>query len=439
MRHSHLYKAYGAAMLAVVVGVVTLCVLQFNQVFTPAVNVSVNISRAGLQLLPGSDVKVRGIIAGEVSNISSDGDGAVIHLRLDPSMAARLPDNLSVRLVPKTVFGEKYVDLVLPDVPSPAHLHDGSVIAEDQSKPTLEIDQALNDLLPLLRTVQPVQLDETLNALATALSGRGGELGATIVQLRDYLNGFDPHLPALQHDMTALVGVTRTYAQAADPLMRMLRNLTTTANTVVTDKAQLSAFLDDVAGAADSTRDLLARNATDIIDVNAVARPVLALLARYSPEYPCFFRGYYNLIPRIHAAVPKTPGINHSAHVIVEFVKAFPTYQNPTDLPEFQDTRGPNCYGLPHPPMSLPVIQFKDGTQNDPRFRQQAAQSGGQSGGTVSPSSFSPAMGSAGTAQERQAVDTLLGPMLGTPSTDIPDVADLLWGPLARGAGVRLS
>ncbi len=438
MQRGHPYRLYGIVMLAVAAGLVMLSVLQFNQVFTPATHVSVDISRAGLQLLPGSDVKVRGIIAGEVSSISSNGNGAVIHLRLNPSMADRLPDNLSVRLVPKTVFGEKYVDLVLPDAPSAGHLHNGSVIAEDQSRPALEIDQALDDLLPLLRTVQPVQLNETLNALATALSGRGAQLGTTIVQLRDYLNGLDPHLPALQHDLTALVGVTRTYDQAADPLMRMLRNFTTTANTVVTQKQQLAAFLGDVTGAADETRDLLARNASDIIQVNAVGRPVLELLARYSPEYPCFFRGYENLIPRIHAAVPTTPGINHSAHVVVEFVKAFPTYQNPTDLPEFRDTRGPNCYGLPHPPMSLPVIQYKDGTENDPRFRQQTGQGGG-SGAAVSPSSFSPAMGSAGTAQEQQALDTLLAPMLSTTSANVPDVADLLWGPLARGAEVRLS
>ncbi len=440
MTRSHVYKVYGLAMVVVAVSVVTLSVLQFNQAFTPVVNVSVHITRAGLQLLPGSDVKVRGIIAGEVSSITSDGDGAVIHLRLNPSMAAHLPDNLSVRLVPKTVFGEKYVDLVLPDVPSPQHLRNGTVIAEDQSQPALEIDQALDDLLPLLRTVQPVQLDQTLNALATALSGRGSELGTTIVQLRDYLTALNPHLPALQHDLTALVGVTRTYDEAADPLLRMMRNFTTTSETIVAERTQLSAFLGDVAGAGSATRDLLARNAANLIEVNAVGRPVLELLARYSPEYPCFFQGYNKLIPRIHAAVPNTPGLNHAAHVVIELVKAFPTYQNPTDLPEFADTRGPNCYGLPNPPMSLPVIQFKDGTQNDPRFQQQTGQ-GGQSGHatTLAPSSYSPAMGSAGTAAERAAVNTLLGPLLNTRSADVPDIADLLWGPLARGAEVRVS
>lgn len=437
---THHYKLIGLGMVAVIVGVVVVCVLQFNQVFKPVVNVSVRISRSGLQLLPGSDVKVRGIIAGEVHDITSDGDGAVIHLRLDPSMAKRLPDNVSVRLTPKTVFGEKYVDLQLPADPSPRHLHNGTVIREDRSQPALEIDQALDDLLPMLRTVQPVQLNQALTALATALSGRGGQLGTTIVQLRDYLRGLQPHLPALQHDLTALVGVTRTYDEAADALLRMMRNFSTTAATVVAEKTQLSAFLDDMTQASDATRDLVARNATDIVQLNAVSRPVLALLARYSPEFPCFFKGYQGLIPRIHDAVSKKPGINHSAHVIVELVPSFPTYQNPVDLPEFTDDRGPSCYGLPNPPMSLPRIQFKDGTEDDPRFTQSGP--GGlplPGAATGSPSSYSPSMGSAGTAEEKQAFDNLLGPVLLTSAADVPDIAGLLWGPMARGAGVRLS
>jgi phospholipid/cholesterol/gamma-HCH transport system substrate-binding protein len=246
--------------------------------------------------------------------------------------------------------------------------------------------------------------------------------------------------------MRALSGVTHTYATAAPALLRMLDNLTFTSHTVIDQKQQLSAFLSDVTGAADATHDLLARNATNLVAVNHVSRPVISLLARYSPEFPCFFKGYAKLIPRIHAAVAKHPvGISHSAHVVVEFVPSFPTYQRPVDLPEFKDRRGPSCYGLPNPPKSLPVIRYKDGTQDDPRFDMQGGQSGkgGQGGqsmqGGQSGKAFSPSMGTAGTAEERRAFDTLLGPLLGIDAMSVPDIADLLWGPLARGESVRLS
>ena len=103
MRH-HPYKLYGAGLLAVVAGLVTLSVLFFNQAFTSFDHVTVHVQRAGLQLLPGSDVKVRGLIVGDVESITSTGNGADIKLRLNPSMAKRIPSNVTVRMLPKTVF-----------------------------------------------------------------------------------------------------------------------------------------------------------------------------------------------------------------------------------------------------------------------------------------------------------------------------------------------
>jgi phospholipid/cholesterol/gamma-HCH transport system substrate-binding protein len=436
------FQAYGVAMVAALAVFVGICIAYFNQAFTPVSHVTLLISRSGLQLLPGSDVKVRGLIIGSVSDITSDGNGATVSLHLDPAKARRIPDNVSARLIPTTLFGEKYIDLVIPEQPSGRTLADGAVIPEDRSEAALEINQALNDLLPLLRTVKPGQLNMTLTALATALTGRGEQLGRTIEQLDTYFRAINPHLPALQHDLEVLADVAGTYETAAGPLMDMLANLTVTSRTVVDRKEQLRAFLTDVTGAADTTRDLLLRNEVDILRVNKVNRGVLELLARYAPEYPCFFRGYAGLIDRIHAALPdKLPGSNRknaSANVVIEFVPSFPTYQYPIDLPEFKDTRGPNCYGLPNPPMSLPRIQFKDGTEDDPRFNP-GAQVGAQSTASTVLPSGSPSMGAAGTAEEQQAMSSLLGPVLGMPSAQVPDLATLLFGPMGRGATVDLS
>jgi phospholipid/cholesterol/gamma-HCH transport system substrate-binding protein len=442
MRFSR-YQLYGVAMLALVAAFVALCLAYFNQAFTPVSTVTLQIPRSGLQLLEGSDVKVRGLIVGSVDSITSDGNGATVTLHLDPKRAKRLPDNVSARLVPKTIFGEKYVDLLIPASPSGRTLADGATIPEDRTTPTLEINQALNDLLPLLRTVQPAELNQTLTALATAVSGRGEQLGTTIDQLDTYFRAVNPHLPALQHDLSAVVGVARTYEEAAGPLMELLGNLTVTATTVVQREQQLAAFLGDVAGAADATRDLIARNEVNIVRVNKVNRDVLALLARYAPEYPCFFRGYAGLVPRIHAALPdKLPGSdrkNKAAAVVIEFVPSFPSYSYPLDLPEFKDTRGPNCYGLPNPPLAQPRIQFMDGTEDDPRFAPTAAVGARSAGVSPLPTAYSPGMGAAGTAQETAAMSSLLGPVLGMPSKEVPDLATLLFGPMARGATVDLS
>src|SRR5437763_11390536 len=144
---AHPYRLYGVLLIVVASGLVALSILAFDRTFTPAHYVTVHAQRAGLQLLPGSDVKVRGIIIGSVDTISSTGGGADIKLRLDPARARSIPANVTVRLLPKTLFGEKYVDLLLPAQPSTQTLDDTSTIRADHTRRTLEIDEALDDLL----------------------------------------------------------------------------------------------------------------------------------------------------------------------------------------------------------------------------------------------------------------------------------------------------
>lgn len=444
LRDQHPYRLYGVLFIAAVAGLVAVCILALEQVFQPAAYVTLRIPRAGQQLLPGSDVKLRGIVVGSVDTISSNGNGATIRLRMQPSALAEIPANVTAQMVPKTLFGEKYVALLPPAQPAASHLHDGSVIAQDQTRPTLEIDQALDDLLPVLRAVRPQDLNSTLSAIATALQGKGQELGQTITQLDTYLRGFTPQLPRLRHDLAALSTTARTYDQAAGPLLDTLGNLSVTSTTISNERDQLSGLLDDVTSASGTLRQFLARNAANLVAVNTVNRPVIDLLHRYSPELSCFLIGDARLDARIHTAEIHKPGLAGSAHVKVEFVPAFPTYQYPKDLPEFGDTRGPSCYGLPNPPIRLPVIHYKDGTQDDPRFAKQGQSGTVGSGGGSTPraarahNAASPAMGSAGTASERAALDALLAPLFRLPARRVPDIADLLWGPLARGNAVRI-
>ena len=59
----------------------------------------------------------------------------------------------------------------------------------------------LTDLYPLLRTVQPAELNQTLNALATALEGRGEKIGENLETLDGYLKRLNPQIPALVEDL----------------------------------------------------------------------------------------------------------------------------------------------------------------------------------------------------------------------------------------------
>ena len=414
----HRNELYGLTLLVIIGGLIWLSIAMFNQQFRSTTPVSMHISRAGLQLLPGSDVKMRGIIVGDVKEITSNGDGAEIKMRLQPKWAKRIPANVSARLVPKTIFGEKYVDLVTPAQPS-GFLASGSVIPEDRSTPALEINQALDDLLPVLRTVRPADVNLTLTALATGLKGRGDLLGQTLVQLRDYVVQVNPYVPQLGRDLDLAAQVAEAYNIAAPDLLHLLGNLADTSTTIVDERNALIDLFGSVTTGSDVTRGLLERSEHDLITINHISRETVALLAKYSPEYPCFIKGIANVIPRIHAAQPSTGPFRFGPLVTVEFLPPGRAYRYPTDLPEFADTRGPNCYGLPNPPNSLPKIHYDDGT------------------GTPKPPSGAPA-----TAKPQKDIRTplapLLGPILGVPTSQVPDIAGLLYGPMLNGTRVGL-
>jgi hypothetical protein len=238
------------------------------------------------------------------------------------------------------------------------------------------------------------------------------------VQLRDYVQAVNPHVPQLGRDLDLAAQVADAYNAAAPDLLHLLRNLTVTSNTVVDERAQLDELFTNVTSASDETRGLLSRSGDDLITINQISVQTVALLKRYSPEYPCLLRGIANVVPRIHKAQPSTGPFRFGPKVTLEFLPPLPAYRYPTDLPEFADTRGPHCYGLPNPPMSIPKVRYDDGTGPD------------------NPPSPQPRAKSSGPV--RSPLAPLLGPLLGVPSNQVPDIAGLLYGPLLNGSRVSL-
>jgi phospholipid/cholesterol/gamma-HCH transport system substrate-binding protein len=231
--------ALGVGFLLILVLTGALTYAFFVKAFTPSVDITVEASHIGLQLSRHADVKMRGLLVGEVRDVESDGRGARIDAALKPETVDTIPANVRVRIVPKTLFGEKYVELVVPPDPAPLPVAAGDVIVRERASVDIELERVLDDTYPLLRTLQPAKLNATLSALATALEGRGDDIGGNLTRLNDYLGEFNPHLPALKEDVTALADVADVYDDASPDLVRLLANATKTGNTVVVKQRAL--------------------------------------------------------------------------------------------------------------------------------------------------------------------------------------------------------
>lgn len=354
-------RTLGVAFLLALALLAWLCLALYSKRFTPVVLVTLTTGTAGNEMNLGAEVKVRGVQVGEVRQISSSGHGARLLLAISPAAARRLPANVSAEMLPATLFGERYVDLVLPRFPSRARLAEVRTISQARSKDAVELQQVLDNLLPMLRAVQPDRLSVVLTAIAQGLSGRGHGLGQTLARLDQVLGSINPRLPALDADLRELAGFARTYAQAAPDILAALDDLSVTSQTIAQERAQLAALYPAVTSASADLASFLRANSGNIIRLSATGRGVLAALARYAPEYPCTLANLVRLEPVISKILGKgtrRPGL----HVIAHVVPSRGRYLPGVDSPRFDRNTGPRCFSLPlaatsaHPRWSAKVV-----------------------------------------------------------------------------------
>jgi virulence factor Mce-like protein len=402
----------GLAFLGVLVLLAGLAVAQYAGAFRAGVPVTLKVDRVGTQLEPKADVKVRGLVVGSVTAINTDGDGATVQLSLKPELVDQIPADVTARLLPKTLFGQKFVSLVPGS--SPRRIAAGAVIGEDRSRSAQEVERVLDDLLPLLQAVRPQDLATTLGALSQGLQGRGTQLGQTLVGLNALVEGVRPALPDLKADITEVADFSEHLSDSAPALLDALADLTVTSRTIVEERDGFRALFASVTGASDDLRGFLDANGGNLIGLAASSRPTLATLARYSPEFPCLFGQLVDLIPRIDAAFGKgtaEPGL----HVTLEVVANRGKYV-PGEEPQYADDRGPRCY---------PVLPLG-----------QQYQAGGPFRDGTNASAYD--MGVPNSPGERQVVAELVALHDGGPPAAVPAWSSMLVGPLYRGAEVAL-
>jgi phospholipid/cholesterol/gamma-HCH transport system substrate-binding protein len=261
--------------------------------------------------------------------------GGPLTLALDREHLAAIPADVRVRLLPKSLAGERFAELVPPGGSRAAPIRDGAVIARDTSSTARELERVLDDLLPLLRAVDPGKLAVTLNALATALDGRGARLGADLATLGPYLARINAELPSFR-DLTATADV---YAAATPQLAATLRRLGDASSALVRQRQQLAAFAAATTSVASRGAGLLSVQGGRLIQLTEVARPELEAYARYSPEFGCLLRGLTEIQPRLDGAFA-----GGRLRVTVE-----PSDGRGAARPVLPADPGPDCHGLPAP------------------------------------------------------------------------------------------
>lgn len=332
----------GLATFVSVGFIVFVAIGLFHGSFTESVPITVISPRAGLVMNPDAKVELHGVQVGSVASIENRPDGtAAIHLAMDPAQVHLIPENVRVDVTSTTVFGAKYVHLVAPATPVPQTIQRGQVIQGDHV--TVEINTVFERLSAVLSTIEPEKVNQTLTAIASALSGRGEKFGDVVSNLDATLAELDPSLPSLSHDIDAAPTVLEAYADATPGLLRTVRNATSLSRTIVQDQSNLDALLASTIGLADIGNDVVGANRQPLSDVLKLLNPVTGLTNEYNGALYCALAG---AIPMAKLPPMRLPG----AEVMASFQWGAERYRYPGDLPKVAAKGGPHCVGLPQVP-----------------------------------------------------------------------------------------
>jgi virulence factor Mce-like protein len=237
----------GVAALSLFAGSIWLTYFFLRGGLEGGIPVSARFSAPGVgqQLPEGGDVKVRGVLVGRIASIDLDAKGnAEIELRLDADH--KLPNDSRAEIRSKTVFGQKWVELIPPADSAAPPFEEGDVIPDALTKEPLELERALQLGHDLLGEIPLRDLSELLKTLANAFEGSepdasnaidqglvalrntnasAADLDLALRQLREFSEWLDDNDTDVLSFMRSVDKANRTLVGAAPEFSRSLNSV----------------------------------------------------------------------------------------------------------------------------------------------------------------------------------------------------------------------
>ena len=218
--------------------------------------ITAEFARAGLNVRPGDEVRVRGVPVGTISSIDVDRETYTARYTLSVDPDAPIAALTTAALVPKTLFGDKYVEL--QGAPADAeHLGDGAHIPLGRTSAPSEVQEVLDRLEPVLAEVDPVTFANVIASTAEGLDGGGADLATIVDALPDALATITANQQDLGRIFRAVPGIAGTLQQRVDALVAVAESFGTLALTIDESEGDLVRFVADTAELSSRAAELL--------------------------------------------------------------------------------------------------------------------------------------------------------------------------------------
>jgi phospholipid/cholesterol/gamma-HCH transport system substrate-binding protein len=346
---------YAPTLFLAIAGLIAMTAGMFSGKFEESIPLTIVSDRVGLVMEQGAKVKFRGVQIGQVGSIGTDVNTAQLKLKMQPGSFKFLPSNVEAEIKSTTAFGSKFVELTVPEHPSPVGLKPGAVL--HSRNVTVEVNTVFENLQSLVQTIDPAKLNSILSAFAQSVRGKGDRLGEAITGANNVLLAVNPRLDTIHQDWKLFGKTAAVYSTAAQDILSILDSATTTSATITENQQSLDALLMSAIGFSQTGISVIGRNESNIVRAINLLDPTTRLLEMYSPTYTCLFQGAQWYVE--HGGRHTLGGNGYSFIMDAGLLFGDDPYRYPKHLPKVNATGGPggkpSCGSLPDPSANYPV------------------------------------------------------------------------------------
>ncbi|WP_421843925.1 virulence factor Mce family protein [Mycobacterium sp.] len=257
---------------------------------------------AGGGLYKNGNVTYRGVAVGRVKSVELNADGVTAQMRLNSG--TKIPANVVATVKSVSAIGEQYVDLVPPDDPSTATLHNGSEIERKNTRIGRDVADLLHEAETLVNSLGDTRLREVLHETFIGLNGTGPEVARLVESARLLVDEANANYPQVSQLIDQLGPLLKAQIRAGSDIKSLADGLAG----FTSELRQADPRLRDVLATAPSSIDQASTAFSGIRPSFPALAASLANLGRVGVIYHKSLEQLLVVLPALFAAITTSAG-----------------------------------------------------------------------------------------------------------------------------------
>ncbi|MGH9136380.1 MAG: MCE family protein [Acidimicrobiales bacterium] len=267
----------GVIAIVLVFGIATIGVKWAFGAFDRGYTLFATFEAAGQGLIDGSDIKIRGVDVGHVDSVELRDGQAFVTMFINRGVD--IPSGSLATIRPKTLFGEKFIDIDTTAADDPnVVFEEGDTFPDDQTLGGFELEDVLGDAFPILQAIDPEELMTVIDSLADGGEGMGETISRTIENSAILANQAANRDPEFRTLVESLNRISNELAGRADDVVTGAQRLNEALPVITENDESLASLLQQLERLSGQFADLLIANQAFIDSAFTLGQDVIDVL-----------------------------------------------------------------------------------------------------------------------------------------------------------------